>query len=180
MSCSFLYLHFKHSLGKQMQGKYLLNEWMNEILRWESLLGKKLFKDPTTWSPLQLSNNRSFRRLPCPVPDIRPGKATEDLGNPATQYGSQHPCWFQGGIRPKSLNLNPRTHFCPNLLFKGFEILSGHYFFFFWPHCAACGILVPRRGIQPVPPAVEARSQPLDGQGSPSVVTLNITHRTLF
>ena len=131
MSCSFLYLHFKHSLGKQMQGKYLLNEWMNEILRWESLLGKKLFKDPTTWSPLQLSNNRSFRRLPCPVPDIRPGKATEDLVNPATQYGSQHPCWFQGGIRPKSLNLNPRTHFCPNLLFKGFEILSGHYFFFF-------------------------------------------------
>ena len=25
-----------------------------------------------------------------------------------------------------------------------------------WPHYAACGILVPRPGIQPVPPAVEA------------------------
>ena len=28
----------------------------------------------------------------------------------------------------------------------------------FWPHCAACGILVPQPGIEPVPPAVEAWS----------------------
>ena len=30
--------------------------------------------------------------------------------------------------------------------------------FFFWPHCAACGILVPRPGIEPVPRAVEVGS----------------------
>ena len=30
--------------------------------------------------------------------------------------------------------------------------------FFFWPHCTAGGILVPRPGIEPVPPAVEAWS----------------------
>ena len=30
--------------------------------------------------------------------------------------------------------------------------------FFFWPRHAACGILVPRPGMEPVPPAVEARS----------------------
>ena len=29
---------------------------------------------------------------------------------------------------------------------------------FVWPPCAACGILVPQPGIEPVPPAVEARS----------------------
>ena len=31
-------------------------------------------------------------------------------------------------------------------------------FFFFWPHHTACGTLVPRPGIEPVPPAVEAWS----------------------
>ena len=30
--------------------------------------------------------------------------------------------------------------------------------FFFWPHRAACRILVPQRGIKPTPPAVEAQS----------------------
>ena len=32
---------------------------------------------------------------------------------------------------------------------------SIHFFFFFWPHLAACGILVP--GFEPVPPAVEVQ-----------------------
>ena len=32
------------------------------------------------------------------------------------------------------------------------------FFFFFWPHHAACGILVPRPGIEPRPPTVEAWS----------------------
>ena len=40
--------------------------------------------------------------------------------------------------------------------------ISNFFFFFFgllvWPHCAACGILVPQPGIEPVPPAVEAQS----------------------
>ena len=30
--------------------------------------------------------------------------------------------------------------------------------FFFWPHCAACGILVPQPEVEPVAPALEARS----------------------
>ena len=33
-----------------------------------------------------------------------------------------------------------------------------HLFFFFWPRCAAYGILVPRPGIEPRPSAVRARS----------------------
>ena len=45
---------------------------------------------------------------------------------------------------------------------KRFSLLldSGYYFlfFFFWPHCVACGILVPRPGIKPTSPAVEAWS----------------------
>ena len=32
------------------------------------------------------------------------------------------------------------------------------YFFFFWPCCVACGILVTQRGIEPWPPAVEVWS----------------------
>ena len=30
--------------------------------------------------------------------------------------------------------------------------------FFFWLHCAGCGILVPQPGIEPPPPALEAQS----------------------
>ena len=32
------------------------------------------------------------------------------------------------------------------------------YLFTFWPRYTACGILVPRPGSEPVPPALEARS----------------------
>ena len=43
------------------------------------------------------------------------------------------------------------------------------FFFFFWPYSAACRILVPWPGIEPVPPAMEAQSlKPLDHQGSPA------------
>ena len=35
---------------------------------------------------------------------------------------------------------------------------EGFFFFFFLPRPAACGILVPRPGIEPAPPAVEAWS----------------------
>ena len=31
----------------------------------------------------------------------------------------------------------------------------GLNFFIFWLHCAACGILVPHPGMEPVPPAAE-------------------------
>ena len=39
-----------------------------------------------------------------------------------------------------------------------FTLLVFFSFFFFWPHYAACGILVPRPGIEPVPPALGAQS----------------------
>ena len=32
------------------------------------------------------------------------------------------------------------------------------FYFIFWPLSAACGILVPRPGIEPTPPALEAES----------------------
>ena len=32
------------------------------------------------------------------------------------------------------------------------------YFLIFWPHRLACGILVPRLGIEPASPALEAQS----------------------
>ena len=32
------------------------------------------------------------------------------------------------------------------------------FFFFFWPRRVACAILVPRPGIEPTPPEVEAQS----------------------
>ena len=32
------------------------------------------------------------------------------------------------------------------------------FFFFFWPHCMGCAILVPPPGIEPRPSAVKARS----------------------
>ena len=38
---------------------------------------------------------------------------------------------------------------------------------YFWPHYGVWGILVPRPGIKPTPPAVELQSLPLDHQGSP-------------
>ena len=34
----------------------------------------------------------------------------------------------------------------------------------------ACGILAPRPGIEPAPPALEGKSQPLNHQGSLSLV----------
>ena len=36
--------------------------------------------------------------------------------------------------------------------------LSFFYFYFFWTHSMARGILVPLPGIEPAPPAVEAQS----------------------
>ena len=41
----------------------------------------------------------------------------------------------------------------PSLAFVVYRL----FFFFFWPHCAACRILVPQPGIEPTPPAVEAQ-----------------------
>ena len=38
------------------------------------------------------------------------------------------------------------------------SILFDIFYYFFWPRHVACGILVPRPGIKPAPPAVEARS----------------------
>ena len=45
--------------------------------------------------------------------------------------------------------------------------MVGHFSLpFFWPCHTACGILVPRQGIEPMPPALESESQSLDCQGS--------------
>ena len=49
-----------------------------------------------------------------------------------------------------------------------FDFRDNELLFFFWLHCAACGISVPQPGMEPMPPAVEAWSQPLDRQQSPN------------
>ena len=35
-------------------------------------------------------------------------------------------------------------------------VVIGYFFFFFWPHCVACRILVPQPRIKTKPPKVEA------------------------
>ena len=50
------------------------------------------------------------------------------------------------------------------------------YLFFFWPHHAACWILVPWPGIKPVPPALEVRSLNHWTQGSPQEFMLWYRH----
>ena len=51
----------------------------------------------------------------------------------------------------------------PQLLFQMLLLTRG-FFFFFLPCHMACRILVPQPGIQPVPPAMETESKPLDCQ----------------
>ena len=43
---------------------------------------------------------------------------------------------------------------------EGYREFVGLFFFsvFFWPHCMACGVLVPPPGIKPAPPALEAQN----------------------
>ena len=45
-----------------------------------------------------------------------------------------------------------------HLVWKFWDTNLGFFCFLFWLHCVACGILVPRPGIVPMPPAVEAQS----------------------
>ena len=52
---------------------------------------------------------------------------------------------------------------CPKLLIylpplSPLVTISCFLVFWFWPHSAALGILVPQPGIEPMPPAVETRS----------------------
>ena len=64
------------------------------------------------------------------------------------------------------------TDFC-FLIRKVTHAFFGGGFFFFWLCRAACGILVPRPGIEPRPPAVEAWSPNLDSmdhQGIPLLI----------
>ena len=56
---------------------------------------------------------------------------------------------------------DPLTHWFSTLLESDpFENLFSFYFFIFifWPCHTACGILVPRPGTEPVPPAAETQS----------------------
>ena len=48
------------------------------------------------------------------------------------------------------------TSFLAALFFKKNPFM--YLFFYFWLHHAACGILIPRPGTEPMPPAVEVRS----------------------
>ena len=52
----------------------------------------------------------------------------------------------------------PNSYNCPHIIMT--------FFFFFKLFIMTSAILVPQSGIEPVPPALEAQSYPLDGQGS--------------
>ena len=60
------------------------------------------------------------------------------------------------------------------------EVLFGWGLSFPWPCHAACGILVLQLGFQPVLPAVEVESEPLDYQGSPQKFVFLIKRYTIF
>ena len=53
----------------------------------------------------------------------------------------------------------PGTHSsCLVSLLQQFLDFCGFFFFFFWPHHGACGVLVPQPGVEPAPSAVRAWS----------------------
>ena len=55
------------------------------------------------------------------------------------------------------------------------------WFFFFWPHFEAYGILVLRPGIEPVPPATEAQGpSPWTARGVSAPVALTTSWSTEF
>ena len=58
-----------------------------------------------------------------------------------------------------------QTFICSSADFLNFIF---YVFVIFWPHCSACGVLVPQPGIEPTPPVVEAQTtrEPLNHQGS--------------
>ena len=59
--------------------------------------------------------------------------------------------------------------FSKNKDYKFYAILS-LLIFIFWPHNAACGILVPSPGMEPTPPVLEVQSLP--GKSSQSFMLI--------
>ena len=72
---------------------------------------------------------------------------------------------FEGGGLCFSEGFALEFFYPPNFLFSmgvalflSFFFVIGTSIIFFWPRLVAYGILVPRPGIKPVPPALEAQS----------------------
>ena len=86
--------------------------------------------------------------LPCPSPGGLPNSGIEPafLTSPALECGffTTSATWEA----PKDSLL------CHNFIYLFLFFTS----FFFWLHCVACEVLVPRPGIKPAPPALEAQS----------------------
>ena len=62
------------------------------------------------------------------------------------------------GRSPRGRNGNPLEY---SFFFFNFILFLKPFlysFMYFWPHCAACQILVPQPGIKQVPPSLEAPS----------------------
>ena len=59
--------------------------------------------------------------------------------------------------------------FFQNVLMNGSMHLFLLIYVYFWPHHAACGILVPQPGIKPALPMLGAQNLPLDHQESPLI-----------
>ena len=58
---------------------------------------------------------------------------------------------FSDSVKVKCLKENRICSLRLVLFYQKFQ----KFFFFFWPHLVACGILVPQSGIEPALPAVE-------------------------
>ena len=77
---------------------------------------------------------------------VTPGQGQCQLGRDAPREGP--------GSAESTSSLLSDGHFILLIFFQ----FSTFYILIFWPSHAACGTLVPRSGIKPVPPAVGARS----------------------
>lgn len=64
--------------------------------------------------------------------------------------------WLRMGA--EEVGVSGQTHFCSGGRASHGADDLGLFFFLFWPCLAACGILVPRPGMEPVPHAMAARS----------------------
>ena len=76
-------------------------------------------------------------------------------GNGRLQRPGYCSCLSEGlAIAPSLGQVHGRVQRSPDFFFFNFQF----YLFIFWTCCEACGMLIPRPGIEPVPSAVKTQS----------------------
>lgn len=95
-----------------------------EHIKVKSLLSKKLFREPTIYEYVKTPQKQILQgalTLPHPISGLE--RMARTWESHKLNYGSGCPFWF---FKEPGLNLNPRIHFCPNLLSKNLEIHNSH------------------------------------------------------